>query len=151
MIQSFRNATQSFVIWLILGVLALAFGLSFGLPSDAISLGDEPIARIHGDTIKDADYQYQYVAVTNLMMPRSKMDPEFMELMGFKEEVLESVIERRLLAEVAEEVGFGATQEDAEELVLKGHRSSSARPSISSAATSSTTTGSRSASCRSLG
>jgi peptidyl-prolyl cis-trans isomerase D len=121
MIQSFRKATQSFVIWIILGVLALAFGLSFGLPSDAISLGDEPLVKVDGDTISDADYQYEYMAVTQLMMPRSKMDPKFMELMGFKEEVLEAVIERELLADVADKMGMAATKADAEDLVLAGH------------------------------
>ncbi len=121
MIQTFRNATQSFVIWIILGVLALAFGLSFGLPSDAISLGDEPLVNVDGDAIKDGDYQYEYMAISQMMMPRSQMDPKFMELMGFKEEVLEAVIERELLADVADQMGMEATQADAEEMVLKGH------------------------------
>ncbi len=121
MIQTFRNATQSFVIWIILGVLALAFGLSFGLPSDAISLGDEPLVKVDGDAIKDGDYQYEYMAISQMMMPRSQMDPKFMELMGFKEEVLEAVIERELLADVADQMGMEATQADAEEMVLKGH------------------------------
>jgi len=121
MIQTFRNATQSFVIWIVLGVLALAFGLSFGLPSDAISLGDEPLVKVDGDAIKDGDYQYEYMAISQMMMPRSQMDPKFMELMGFKEEVLEAVIERELLADVADQMGMEATQADAEEMVLKGH------------------------------
>jgi len=121
MIQTFRNATQSFVIWIILGVLALAFGLSFGLPSDAISFSDDPLVKVDGDAIKDSDYQYEYMAISQLMMPRSQMDPKFMELMGFKEEVLEAVIERELLADVAEDMGMTATQADAEKMVLKGH------------------------------
>ncbi|HFE46753.1 MAG TPA: hypothetical protein ENJ18_14880 [Nannocystis exedens] len=121
MIQTFRNATQSFVIWIILGVLALAFGLSFGLPSDAISLGDEPLVKVDGTAIKDGDYQYEYMAISQLMLPRSKMDPKFMELMGFKEEVLEAVIERELLAEVADQMGMVTTKANAEELVLRGH------------------------------
>jgi len=121
MIQTFRNATQSFVIWIILGVLALAFGLSFGLPSDAISLGDEPLVKVNGTSIKDGDYQYEYMAISQLMLPRSQMDPKFMELMGFKEEVLEAVIERELLADVADQMGMATTKADAESMVLRGH------------------------------
>ena len=39
MFGSNRGKSGDLVIWLILGVLALAFGLGFGLPSDQLSFG----------------------------------------------------------------------------------------------------------------
>lgn len=121
MIQWLRQSARSLFAWIILGVLALGFGFSFGLPSDAIGCGADPLVRALGEPIRDEDYQYEYAAVTQLMMPRSQMDPQFMELMGLKEEVMESVIERELLADTAESMGLNATKEDAEDLIFNGH------------------------------
>ncbi|MEZ4451405.1 MAG: SurA N-terminal domain-containing protein [Nannocystaceae bacterium] len=121
MIQGLRQSARSIFAWIILGVLALGFGFSFGLPSDAIGCGAEPLVRALGEPIRDEDYQYEYAAITQLMMPRSQMDPQFMELMGLKEEVMESVIEREILADTAEDLGLSATQEDAEDLIFRGH------------------------------
>ena len=108
-------------VWLILGALALVFGLSFGLPTDALtsSTGSGPIARVHGTGITRDDYTYQYAAIASTL--RIPEDERFQELMGLKEEVLEASVERLVLAETAEGMGLGATTRDAEMLVADGH------------------------------
>lgn len=120
MIQSFREKARGLVVWVILGVLALAFGLSFGLPSDAIVLGVEPLVKVHGSSVRDEDFQYQYAAISQVVMPRTDMDPQFQAMIGFKEEVLEAVIERLVLVEAAEAAGLRVTAKESEDLALAG-------------------------------
>lgn len=119
MIQSLRSSLKTVVVWILLGMLALAFGLSFGLPSDAISCGVEPIAKTYGDNILDEDFQYQYQAIA-LVLPIPK-DEKFQETLGLKQEVLDAILERRVLAKVGERMGLAAVKEDAEEMTADGH------------------------------
>jgi len=119
MIQSLRSSLKTVVVWILLGMLALAFGLSFGLPSDAITCGVEPIAKTYGDNILDEDFQYQYQAIA-LVLPIPK-DEKFQETLGLKQEVLDAILERRVLAKVGERMGLAAVKEDAEEMTADGH------------------------------
>ncbi len=119
MLDFLRQSSTSFWAWLILLVLAGAFGLSFGLPSDSLSLGSKPIVEVYGTTIRDEDYRAQYSLVAGTM--RIPKDARMQQMFGVKEEVLESLIERELLAHAGEEMGLAATERDAEELVADGH------------------------------
>jgi parvulin-like peptidyl-prolyl isomerase len=114
-----RKSSSSFMAWLILGALALAFGLSFGLPSDSLTFGEKPIVEVHGNPITKDDFQLQFTLVRGFVgVPK---DPRMQQAMGVKEEVLESAIEREVLAAAAQEVGLEATHTDAEDLVASGH------------------------------
>ncbi len=119
MTTSLRTSLKTMVAWLLLGMLALAFGLSFGLPSDAITCGVEPLAKTYGDNILDEDYQYQFQAIS-LVLPIPK-DEKFQETIGLKQEVLDAILERRVLAKLGERMGLVAVKEDAEELTSDGH------------------------------
>ncbi len=119
MLDFLRKSSTSFWAWLILLALAAAFGLSFGLPSDSLSFGSKPIVEVHGESIGDEDYRAQYSLVSGFIgVPK---DARMQKVLGVKEEVLESAIERELLSHAAEEMGLASTQYDAEELVAKGH------------------------------
>ena len=113
MLATLRTSLKQIIVWMFLGVLALGFGLSFGLPSDAITCGVEPIAKAYGENVLDEDYQYQFQAIS-LVLPIPK-DAQFQETMGLKQEVLDAIVERRVLAKVAERIGLAALKEDAEE------------------------------------
>ncbi len=119
MLQALRTSLKTVIVWIFLGVLALGFGLSFGLPSDAITCGVEPIAKAYGSNIVDEDYQYQLQAIS-LVLPIPK-DAKFQETMGLKQEVLDAIVERRVMAKLAERMGLAAVKEDAEELTANGH------------------------------
>ncbi|MCA9717841.1 MAG: peptidylprolyl isomerase [Myxococcales bacterium] len=108
-------------LWTILVILGLAFGLSFGLPSDAISFGQQPLAKAFGDSIQMQDYNYQFAALQ--MSPYVKIpksDKKVMEMMGVKEETLDAIVERRVLVNAANEMGLNAATSDAEDLVAEG-------------------------------
>ncbi len=118
MINFLRKKGTSIAVWLILGVLALAFGLSFGLPTQDIKLGGGGLAKVHGVHVRPNDFVYQYNAVSRTMgIPK---DPRFQEQYGVKEEVLETIVERIVYAEAAEAIGLAANTEDAELLTRDG-------------------------------
>jgi peptidyl-prolyl cis-trans isomerase D len=119
MLEFLRRSSTSIFAWVILGLLAAAFGLSFGLPSDSLTFGPSPIVKVGGERIGDEEYRFQFNLIKRVV--RVPKDPQFQQLMGFKEEVLESAIERELLAQSAEELGLGATTRDAEDLTGNGH------------------------------
>jgi peptidyl-prolyl cis-trans isomerase D len=119
MIKTIRNAGSSFAVWLILGVLAVAFGLSFGLPSDSLTVGTAAFANAYGDEVRREDWTYQMQLVASYVgIPE---DESLQELQGVKEEVLDSIIERKVLVEAADEIGLAADQRDAELLTRDGH------------------------------
>jgi parvulin-like peptidyl-prolyl isomerase len=113
------NTMKSIGAWVLLGMLALAFGLSFGLPSDAISCGLEPLAKTYGANVLDEDFQYQFRAIS--LTSKIPEDPKFQEMLGLREEVLDAIVERRVLGEVGRRMGLVADISDAEDLTADGH------------------------------
>ncbi len=108
-------------LWTILIILGLAFGLSFGLPSDAISFGRQPLVKAFGESIQMQDYNYQFAALQ--MSPYVKIpksDKKVMEMMGVKEETLDAIIERHVLVNAANELGLNTDVSDAEDQTADG-------------------------------
>jgi parvulin-like peptidyl-prolyl isomerase len=118
MLDFLRKSATSVFSWLILIVLALGFGLTFGLPTDSISMGNNKYVSVHGESIGDDEYRYQFNAIRRIA--RIPQDERFQALIGMKEEVLEASIERELLAELASGMGLAATVRDAEDLTIAG-------------------------------
>ena len=119
MLDFLRRSATSVFAWVILGALALAFGLSFGLPSDSLSFGSEKYVKVYGHSVGDEDFRYQLSLASRYgRIPR---EAETQKAYGAREEVLEGIVERLLFAHNAEQLGLGATQRQAEDLVLAGH------------------------------
>jgi len=118
MLDFLRKSATSVFAWLILIVLALGFGLTFGLPTDNITMGKATYVSVHGESIGDEEYRYEFNAIRRIA--RIPQDERFQALIGMKEEVLEASIERELLAELATGMGLSATLRDAEDLTLSG-------------------------------
>lgn len=112
-----RGKSGNLVAWLILGVLAIAFGFTFGLPSDQLSLGENGLVKVHGEAINKADLVYQRQAMARTIgLPEGETE----QMLGVREEVLEAIIERLVLADVGEELGLMAETRDAELLTKDG-------------------------------
>ena len=111
--MSERGKSGSIVTWLILGVLALAFGLTFGLPSDQLSVGESALLKVHGKSVTREEFFYQQ-AVIQYLMGAALPEGEQAQAMGVREEVLESVIERHVLAEAGRDLGLASEKVDAE-------------------------------------
>jgi peptidyl-prolyl cis-trans isomerase D len=108
--------------WIILGGIALIFGLQFGLPSDSLTLGADGIAEVHGEEIRNEDFSFQLTLASRF--PREvtlPKEPKMRELVGVNEEILDGMVERILLAHEARKMGLAATSHEAEDVVLAGH------------------------------
>lgn len=112
-----RSSFRQLAVWIVLGIIAIAFGIQFGLPTESISFGPEPIARVHGETVRDEDFAYEMNALP-FVAPIPGDD--FAVLMGLRQEVLDAVVERIMLAHVATSTGLALETRDAEELTAKG-------------------------------
>lgn len=113
-----RGKGGSIVVWLILGVLALAFGLTFGLPSDQLSFGESGLVKVYGDNVSKSDFAYQKRAIGSVV---ALPEGERAQSEGIHEEVLEAIVERLLLNEVGGEIGLTADLHDAELLTRDGY------------------------------
>jgi parvulin-like peptidyl-prolyl isomerase len=119
MIGQERGKGGNLVAWLILGVLAIAFGFTFGLPSDQLSLGQNGLVKVHGESVGNEDIVYQTQAIARVIgLPEGEEAQTF----GVREEVLEAVIERLVLGHVGEELGLMTETRDAELLTKDGFR-----------------------------
>ncbi len=119
MLEFIRRQSTSFMSWLILGGIALIFGLQFGLPSDSLSLGASGIAKVHGEEIRDEDYKFQYSLSSRFrLIPK---DADQREALGVNEELIDGIVERLLLAHEARKMGLAATVKEAEDMVINGH------------------------------
>jgi peptidyl-prolyl cis-trans isomerase D len=119
MIKFLRSSGASLGVWIILGVLALAFGLTFGVPSDSISMGDGAFGKAYGSEIRKEDWNYQFNGVANMIgIPD---DVEYQQQTSVREALFDAILERRVLVEAGREMGLQTNQRDAELLTRDGH------------------------------
>lgn len=112
-----RGKGGNILVWLILGVLGLAFGLTFGLPTDQLSFGESGLLKVHGENVTKEDFIYQKRAISWVIpLPEG----EEARTMGVREEVLEAVIERLVLLDVGAALGLASETRDAELLTKDG-------------------------------
>lgn len=109
---------RQILVWVILGVIAAAFTLSFGLPSDTFSNSTSTLARVHGHPVDQTDFNYQLNAIGAILPVPA--DEQFQELIGLREEVLDGAVERIVVSEAAEDMGLAAVKRDAEMLTADG-------------------------------
>jgi parvulin-like peptidyl-prolyl isomerase len=118
MLEFIRRRSTSFLSWVILGAIAIIFGLQFGLPSDSLSMAPGSIAEVHGEEIRNEDFSFQINLASRFgLVPK----PELRELVGVNEELIDGMVERILLAHEARKMGLAATVTEAEDTVLEGH------------------------------
>lgn len=117
MTEPARAKGGNLVAWLILGILAIAFVFTFGLPSDQLSLGQNGLLKVHGRMVGNEDFVYQTQAIARVIgLPEG----EEAQTLGVREEVLEAVVERLVLGEIGEQLGLMTETRDAELLTKDG-------------------------------
>lgn len=119
MLEFIRRRSTSFLSWIILGAIALIFGLQFGLPSDSLSVAPGSLAKVHGEEIRNEDFQFQIGLASRFgLVPK---EAQMREIVGVNEEIVDGMVERILLAHEARKMGLAATKKEAEDVVLDGH------------------------------
>ncbi|MCH9686170.1 MAG: SurA N-terminal domain-containing protein [Deltaproteobacteria bacterium] len=118
MLDFLRSRSTGYLAWIILGTIAVVFGLQFGLPGD-ITLGPDSVAEVHGEEIRNEDFRFQSIMVQRFgLVPK---EPKVREMVGVNEEIIDGIVERIVLAHEADRMGLAATKTEAEDIVLDGH------------------------------
>lgn len=116
MLEFFRQHVGGFFGLIVIGLLAVAFALSFGSQSAGWGKGQSEhfAASVHGTKIKDSTLKYAF----NLSGGRN-MDFDESQRIAKQREVLNGIIERQLLLDAADDFGIFASTEEAEDKIVR--------------------------------
>jgi len=119
MLEQMRKSSQSLLIYALFGIIIAVFIISFGPQSrgggcEGSMGGDESAARVGGETVSTQAYTYAF-----RLMGGGNQPPQFLKLRRFKEAVMDRLIERELLANEAERLGFDVGEEDVNKMLVE--------------------------------
>ena len=120
MLEQMRKSSQSLLIYILFGIVIAVFIISFGPQSrgggsgcEGAMGGDESAAHVGGETVSTQAYTYAF-----RLMGGGNQPPQFLKLRRFKEAVMDRLIERELLANEAERLGFDVGEEDVNKMLV---------------------------------
>lgn len=120
MLEIIRQGVKGWVGWSIIGVICLTFAL-FGLNSYFNGPVDPVVAEINGEQIKQSEFRRAYEQyrnrVRNIMGENYR--PEMVEGMAAKENVLNGLIEEKVLTQAGANLGQYISNNDLSEIVRK--------------------------------
>jgi peptidyl-prolyl cis-trans isomerase D len=113
MLQSLRENSRNAIIYVLFGIIIAAFILSFGPGSyrGCGGTGASYAAKVGGITIGEPEFRAAFIDFGGPSAGRER---------GVKEFVLERLIERELLAQEAERLGFDVSAKEAEDSIARG-------------------------------
>ena len=117
MLEQMRKSSQSLLIYVLFGIVIAVFIINFGPQSHGgcegpTSSGDQFAARVGGDTISASDFRYGFLVLGGAQYPA-----QLAKQQRVKETVMDKLIERELLAQEAEQLGYAVTEEEVEDLI----------------------------------
>ena len=118
MLEQMRKSSQSLLIYLLFSVLIVVFIISFGPQSRgttcdaALGGNDHYAAKVAGDIVSTNAFRYGF-----LVMGGAQAPAQIAKQRRMKEMVMDKLIERELLAQEAERLGYVVTDEEVEDLV----------------------------------
>ena len=123
MLEQMRKSSQSLLIYVLFGIVIAVFIINFGPQSrsgggggcDGAMGGDESAARVAGETISEQAFRSAFMLLGGANQP-----PQMLKLRRFKETVMDKLIERELLAQEAEHLGFSVSEDDVHKMLLDG-------------------------------
>ena len=118
MLEAIRRNSRSTIIYVLFTVLIAVFVINFGPGSNGgcgKALSSSFAARVAGSVVSEQDYRMAYIALGGPNIP-----PAFARERHLKEFVMDKLIERELLAQEAERLGFSVSDREVEDLVATG-------------------------------
>ncbi|MDB4982400.1 MAG: peptidylprolyl cis-trans isomerase [Myxococcales bacterium] len=120
MLEQMRKSSQSLLIYVLFGIVIAVFVINFGPQSRGSSCeqtmaNDHYAAKVQGELVTSSDFHYGYMVRGGAQAPVQRA--KFQRL---KETVMDSLIERELLAQEAERLGYVVTDEQVEDMIANG-------------------------------
>ncbi|MEO6953153.1 MAG: SurA N-terminal domain-containing protein [Polyangia bacterium] len=113
-----RRNSRSAIVYVLFGILIAAFVLFFGAGSGGLgptNASATVAAKVQGSTLSEQDFQFAYIAAGGSNLP-----PKQAKEQRIKEMVMDKLIERELLAQEADKLGFQVSQKEVEDMVADG-------------------------------
>lgn len=117
MLEAMRRNSRGTIVYVLFGIIIAVFVINFG-PGQrgcASGLTNSFAARVAGSTVSEQEYRLYYVAVRGPSYPLA-----IAKQYRVKESVMDKIIERELLAQEAERLGFSVSEKEAEDFVVQG-------------------------------
>ena len=121
MLEQMRKSSQSLLIYVVFGIIIAVFIISFGPQSPGATGcsgsmgGDETAAEVSGQSVSAQSYSTAFKLVGGGNYPA-----QLLKAQRFKEHVMDKLIERELLAQEAERLGFAIGEDDVHKMLLDG-------------------------------
>ena len=118
MLEAMRRNSRSAIVYVLFGILIAAFVLFFGAGSRGLGPTNASAvvaAKVQGTTLSEQDFQFAYIAAGGSNLP-----PRQAKEQRIKEMVMDKLIERELLAQEADKLGFQVSQKEVEDMVADG-------------------------------
>jgi peptidyl-prolyl cis-trans isomerase D len=118
MLEMLRRNSRNAVIYVLFGVIIAVFIINFGPGSRGCTPGAGAAtfaAKVVGSTLTEQDFRFAYLAVTNGQVPAQVAQDR-----RYKELVMDKLIERELLAQEAERLGFDVSTKEVEDMIASG-------------------------------
>jgi peptidyl-prolyl cis-trans isomerase D len=117
MLEQMRKSSRSLLIYVLFGIVIMVFIINFGPQSRGgsceQSMGDDHYAaRVAGDTISTGDFRYGFLLMGGGQFPAKLARQE-----RFKEMVMDRLIDRELLVNEADRLGFVVSDDEIEEQI----------------------------------
>ncbi len=119
MLEQMRKSSRSLLIMVLFGIVIVVFIVNFGPQSQGTSCEqmnkeDSYAARVGSQTITNNDFRYGF-----MLMGGAQRAPKAAQQERLKETVMDMLIERELLVETADKLGFVVTEEDVEDEIAE--------------------------------
>jgi peptidyl-prolyl cis-trans isomerase D len=119
MLEQMRRSSQSLLIYVLFGILIAVFVINFGPQSGGGCDGqggtvESDAAKVAGKTLSVQDFNYGF-----LLIGGNQASPERARRARLKETIMDKLIERELLAQEAERLGFRVSVEEAEDMIYQ--------------------------------
>jgi peptidyl-prolyl cis-trans isomerase D len=120
MLEQMRKNSRSLLIMILFGIIIVVFVISFGPQSQGAtcdqSMDDAPYAaKVGGQVISNNAFRYGF-----LLEGGDRVPPKMAKQARLKEMVLDKLIERELLATMADKLGFVVTDDEVDDQIGDG-------------------------------
>jgi len=125
MFEQFRKKSSSLAVYLILGGLSFVFAINFGPGSGSCTPGpDSYAARVDGEVIRQQDFAVMYRQRVEQMRriyggSGLELSDEMLQKMGLRRQVLDGMIDRKILAAEARNRGISVSDEELTDFLIK--------------------------------
>jgi peptidyl-prolyl cis-trans isomerase D len=119
MLEQMRRSSQTLLIYVLFGILIAVFVINFGPQSAGGCEGQQAnvqtnAATVGGRTLTVQDFNFGYI-----LTGAGQASPQVARQLRLKETIMDRLIERELLAQEAERLGFRISDEEVEDQIEK--------------------------------